>query len=126
MSWYQAVKDAVTAANKLQDADLIQRLATVQVECAALAEENARLREERNELRATLTARAEMVFDQNVYWWGRDKNREGPYCPKCWDGDGKTARLAARPDDHYWRCSVCELIVERPGAGPERQQTALT
>ena len=59
MSWYEAVKDAVTAANKLQDADLIQRLATVQVECAALAEENARLREERNELRATLTARAE-------------------------------------------------------------------
>ena len=118
MGWYEALKDVVTAAERLKDADLKQRAAAVQVECAALAEENARLREERNELREQLRLRAVMEYDENVYWMRDGDKRVGPYCPKCWDGDSKTARMEERSDDHYRRCRVCPTIVAKPGRDP--------
>jgi hypothetical protein len=51
MGWYEAIKDVVTVADRLRDAELKHRLAAVQVECAKLAEDNARLRQDVLELR---------------------------------------------------------------------------
>jgi predicted ATP-grasp superfamily ATP-dependent carboligase len=51
MGWYEAIKDAIVVADRLRDIELKQRLADVQVECAKLAEENAKLRQELLDLR---------------------------------------------------------------------------
>jgi cell division septum initiation protein DivIVA len=51
MGWYEALKDAVTVADRLKDSELEHRLAAVRVECAKLAEENAKLRQDLLELR---------------------------------------------------------------------------
>ena len=51
MGWYEALKDAVKAADQLRSAELKQKLAEVQVECAKLAEDNALLRQELIEMR---------------------------------------------------------------------------
>jgi hypothetical protein len=90
-------------------------------------EENARLTHEVVGLRdrvATLERekeqRAQMVFDKNVYWREGGTNRDGPYCPKCLDGNDKASRLADRSDDHWWRCPVCGLSIEKPGPAPFR------
>ena len=107
MGWYEAIKDALRAADQLKDAELTAKMATVQMECAALAEDNARLREECNELKNLLDTREVMKFDLNVYWIGEGDDRVGPFCPTCWHGDERTARMQDRPDDHYWRCQVC-------------------
>lgn len=88
MGWYEAVKDVLSVADRLRDAELRQ-LANVQVECANLAEENARLRQELMDLREKTRARQEMEFRDNVYWrLSEDARKEGPFCPKCLDGDG--------------------------------------
>ena len=122
MGWYEAVKDVIVVADRLRDSELKQKLATVQVECAKLAEENAQLRQERNELRDQLNARDEMVFGDNVYWREPPtgaREREGPFCPRCHDGSRRTARMVDDPEDDDWRCSVYDFAVQKPGKSTE-------
>jgi FtsZ-binding cell division protein ZapB len=116
MGWYEAIKDAISVADRLRDAELKQKLADIQMECAKLAEENARLRQERNELKKQIEAREHLEFRQNVYWrkTGEGKD-EGPFCPSCADGGRKIVRMEDRPDDRYWRCTVCQHCTEKPG-----------
>ena len=115
MGWYEAIKDAVTVADRLRDAELKHKLADVQVECAKLAEENARLRQDLTELRERTQTRDQMRHEHNVYWRESGEKREGPYCPKCLDGAEKAARMSERPDDSYWRCPVCNHAAAKPG-----------
>lgn len=127
MGWYEAVKDVVTVAERLKDAELKNRLADVQVECAKLAEENAQLRTELLDLRGQLQIRQEMHFHNNVYWrHGKDKSREGPYCPKCFDGSNKLARMAEPPGGNYWFCPVCSFLMDMPGGGTRVPGRAMT
>lgn len=119
MGWYEAFKDLLAVADRLRDAELKQKLADVQLEGAKLAEENARLRQELIELREQVRTRQEMQHQDNVYWRQSGQGRrEGPFCPKCLDGEGKAARMSDRPDDHWWRCPVCGCIIKKPGPGP--------
>jgi ribosomal protein L37AE/L43A len=122
MGWYEAIKDAATIADKLRSAELKQKLADIQVECANLAADNARLRQENLDLREQLQTRDHMEFRDNVYWRrGSGDMLEGPFCPKCRDGAKKSARMEDRPDDHFWRCRVCGTVVEKPGPDPNAQ-----
>jgi hypothetical protein len=101
----------------LQYADLEDKLVKVQAECAKLVKENSeRLRQQVDD-----PPPYEMRFRNNVYWRYLDEdglNIEGPFCPKCLDGDRKEIRLAQRSDDRFWRCPVCHTSVEKPGQRP--------
>lgn len=117
MGWYEAIKDVVTVADRLRDVELKQKLADVQVECAKLAEENSKIRQELIDLREQVNIRQEMEYQNDVYWRRVEKDRyAGPYCPKCLDGDKKAARMSNRPDDFFWRCPVCRYEIEKPGS----------
>src|SRR5687768_16683043 len=100
MSWYTAVKDALTVAGRLKGAELENKVIKVQGECSKLSEENAKLKQEITELKKQLRVRGEMKYIQNVYWKSSEDGSkdEGPFCPKCFDGDGRTARLAERAE----------------------------
>lgn len=67
----------------------------------------------------------EMKFQDNVYWKRSGDIKDGPYCPKCYDGDRKEVRLTEYVDDRFWRCPVCDTAVEKPGRGsrPTRADT---
>jgi hypothetical protein len=122
MGWYEAIKDALTVADRLRDAELKQKLADVQLECVKLAEDNARLRQESLDFREQLKTRQQMEFQRNVYWRRVENGKlEGPYCPKCLDGAKKSARMEDRPDDHFWRCPVCGTVIQKPGPDPYAQ-----
>lgn len=118
MSWYDAVKLANEAAEKLHDAELNRRIALVMTECAKLAEENARIREELLTLRETTRLRAQMVLKENVYWSHTESGEDGPYCPACWDGGNKPVRLLDE-DDYKLHCPVCKQSRWKPD-GRER------
>jgi hypothetical protein len=95
------------------------RLADVRMEGAKLAEENARLREELIALRQRAELRASMKYRDNVYWQEPEGGAvEGPFCPKCFDGSARAARMADRAQQEYWRCPVCDLIVDKPNRRP--------
>src|SRR6266571_3103207 len=113
MGWYEAIKDAVTVADKLRDADLKQKMAAVQVECAKLAEENARLRQENLQLHERIETRENMEYRDDVYWRRVSDLVEGPFCPRCFDKDQRQARMT-RSEGEFWRCTVCDLIIDKP------------
>jgi hypothetical protein len=89
------------------------------MEGAKLAQENAELREERNAFRDQLRVRDAMVFEHNVFWQGDGDSRVGPFCPKCWDGETRAARMEDRSNDHGWRCRVCDTATQKPGRDSE-------
>lgn len=112
MGWYDAVKDALVVADQLKNVEMKQKLAAVQIECANLAEENARLRQERNELQEKLRLREEMVWDEKMksyFRTGPSGDREGPFCPKCYGGSDKVIRMAKEHQD--FRCPVCRHLL---------------
>ena len=115
MGWYEAFKDMVTVADRLRDAELKQRLAAVQVEDAKLAEETAALRQELTDLRGWAQARKEMQYRDNVYWRSTGEGQtEGPFCPKCLDGNHRATRMSDYSDLHTWMCPVCECAIQKP------------
>ena len=86
---------------------------------AALIEANANIRIELADLRTKQREREQMQFESNVYWRVADAApREGPFCPKCLDGNHKSVRLMERNDDHCWRCNVCDTAIVKPGPSP--------
>ena len=125
MGVYEAVRDAISLAQKADNVDLLRKLLEVQAESLADREKIRSLSEENAELRAKLRQRDGMRFEHDVYWRQlQGEEREGPYCPKCMDGDGRTARLVDR--DAYWKCPVCAHRQLRPGHLPPSAFVALT
>lgn len=121
MGWYEAIKDAVGVADRLRDSELKSKLANVQLEGAKLAEDNARLRDSLRECHEQVQARYDFVYHDNVYWNHSDGS--GPFCPKCFDGSGTSARMTVERSDHCWRCHTCGHAVIKPKVG-ERQRVA--
>ncbi len=119
MGWYEAIKDVITVADKLKNAELKQKMADVQMECAKLAEDNARMRQELIEFREEATVKQEMLFQGDVYWRKQaEGGLDGPFCPSCFDGNGKVARMQGG-NTEYWYCPVCKHSVNKTG-GRER------
>jgi len=85
-----------------------------------LLEQNAHLRSELQSLKARIETRESMIFRDNAYWKKLGGGaEEGPFCPKCLDGqDQRSARMKVRTDDSVWRCPVCDCWVEKPGLHP--------
>ncbi len=104
----KAVKSSADAIDdaqiKLQIAELIGALADAKIEAAENAETIA-------ELTRQLKSKSELQFKGRVYWRDLgDNGKEGPFCPTCYDKDGKAIRLQPNSEDRYqddWRCHAC-------------------
>ena len=83
-------------------------------------EENARLTREMATLRGRIAdlesaelIRATMVFKNDTYWRPlSDGSEEGPFCPKCFDGEGKVSRMTDRHNG-FTCCVVCNHCAGR-------------
>lgn len=125
----KAIAGVAKAANNIQlynDIIALQGNVLEQInENATLVAENAELRQQLTELRERQRTRSAMRFEQNVYWQAMDgASRVGPFCPKCLDGGEKAVRMTDRVDDHWWRCPVCDVTVEKPGLDPRANAVA--
>ena len=113
MGWYEAVKDIATVVDKLNHAQLKQYLATVRMEGALLADENARLRQDVADLREQARILRSVVYRDNVYWHQDGAAAtEGPFCPTCLNGYDKVARMNDASD--RWTCHLCKYDVKKP------------
>ena len=72
-------------------------------EAEAVRAENSVLKEENRQLRDQVKFRQMSFRADGMYWDGND----GPFCPKCADGDGKRARVAQNTANGFWVCNVC-------------------
>ena len=89
---------------KLQMAELISALADAKIEAAENAEKIAALE-------SRINAKSQFEFDGKKYFKIlEDNEREGPYCPTCFDSQEKQIRLQYYPGSYTgdWHCQVCK------------------
>lgn len=122
MDLLDAINRALYAVENLKTAEAKQAMATVRMEGAKLAEENAVLRAEIKSLNEAVRLESVMELRHDVYWEQTATEEKGPYCPACWDGQRKPVRLLEL-DENRWICSVCNKTRFKPG-GRERSSAA--
>ncbi len=95
------------AEAKLKLADLIAALADVKISLAdaqqLIADRDAVIRE----LEGKIRLGANMHWDGTKYWKHDNDLTDGPFCPACFDKDGKPIRLQDFGEGH-WYCAVCK------------------
>ncbi len=72
-------------------ADLTMELSELKLKVSALLEENDRLKRELQKKQSK-----NLQFKDFAYY---DAQNDGPYCPGCYDSNGKAVRLSATPKD---------------------------
>ena len=110
------VKDIYTLVKKLGNQELLEKMADLRDEIFELREENRNLKEK-------LAEREEynMFFERGVYWNVKDNQKEGPYCPTCWDDKKKAIRMhegfvgVVHPgaQNNTYLCHLCKTHVSK-------------
>jgi hypothetical protein len=73
--------------------ELQQTLLSLQAENAELSEANRDLKKKIQELIDLSALSEEFYFDRNAYYKGEGAKRDGPFCSRCFDAEGKAIRL---------------------------------
>jgi hypothetical protein len=106
-----SVSDVVELIKKGSTIEAQERIMDLRAAALDLQQENLSLREQVQALEAQLRLREDFQWDGVVYWAKeQDGKRDGPFCPRCKDGNSKLARLFKldRGQGRYlWACSVC-------------------
>ena len=55
-----------------------------------------------------LKAHNALEFDGDVYWSVDGESRDGPFCQRCYDVDGKLVRLHSLKYNYKWQCKACK------------------
>jgi len=95
------------AEQKLKLAELIEALADIKMETAEIKSTLLEKDEKILELEKKLNLKENLIYDRPCYWIKKEKNKDGPFCQKCYDLNKKLIRLK-KYDDEYWTCLVCE------------------
>ncbi len=126
MSIISNAKEIADVVKKLGNVDLYRRIVDLEGEIIELSADNHTLKERVADLEQTLKIRAQLKFEAGVYWMIDGQNKEGPYCQRCYDADGKLIHLHPRTADgydsnsnraipnaeHYFKCFQCKSIYD--------------
>ena len=98
----KASTDAIEDAElKLKIAELINALADAKVSATEDAERIS-------ELERIIDSRSEMTFTGTVYYrYTEEGERDGPWCPRCFDADNLEVRLQPSYNGN-WYCNNCK------------------
>ncbi len=67
------------------------------------------------ELEDKLALREQLVFERNMYWLKEGENPEGPYCPRCYDGEQALRRMVEFQGGTVYGCPACVFILSSDG-----------
>ncbi len=114
MSIVDQLKDVAELIRKMDNIELFQKILDLQTSAMALQEENRELKERVRQLEEKSRVQASLVYRNNLYW-KRDETgkEEGPYCPRCWEADGKLVHLRVNGDEGAF-CLNCKSGFDRP------------
>lgn len=121
----EALDLALGIAERLRDLDLKRAILDVQEELQRQREQNLDLRQENHvlrtrvtELESTARRESELTLIEGMYWRVRDSERDGPFCHKCHDRDGKLVRLPPPADyAHSGNGHICRVCEEFHATG---------
>ena len=117
MSIPETLKTVVELARAIDNTELHRELLSLQAETLELYERSAALEKENERLRRTLDLRELMQFDKNVYWLEEEGELEGPFCPRCCDGEYALRRMVHFEQQQAWACPTCQMMVSSRDGG---------
>lgn len=114
MEILENAKDIYNLIKKLDQQDLLEKMADLRDQILELREENQKLKEKILELE---TENKYVVLENGSYFKIREnEKKEGPFCSVCWEKDRKLISLKSHytlgssPDNIPLRCPVCKTI----------------
>lgn len=102
---------AIQESDNIEASQLVLELQSMTLD---LQEENFNLRRRIDELEQHINLVDDMVFDGKVYWRGEGDDRDGPFCQRCLDAEGRAIRLQFREqtdtgyDSRWYECHSCQ------------------
>lgn len=93
MSLYDAMKDAVSLAQKADNIELYRQLLDLSAQALELQAEVAHLKEENTALRQKLLKKDAIVRHKQPYITFAEDKLTLKYCAICWDSDEKTIQM---------------------------------
>jgi hypothetical protein len=112
MSIIDTAKDVYELAKRGATIELQERLMQLREQAIELQEEIFTLKTRNRKLEEALTIKEALTWDGSVYWRELpDGEKEGPYCQKCYDVDGKLVRL--HEGTEYWHCHACTMAFDK-------------
>jgi hypothetical protein len=118
------LKNVVRLVQASDNLDLVKETLALQSELMGAFETIRLLREENGALRSALDLRKEMKWNKplGVYFRALPSGDDGPYCPRCFDGAGKIARMAQDDREGTFDCTVCGHWAYMPGRRPPKPE----
>ncbi|MGI9285805.1 MAG: hypothetical protein ACR2P1_10485 [Pseudomonadales bacterium] len=99
--------DLTKKGSQMEAQAQIQKLQEQYLELHA---QNLELKQELLELQARQKEQDQMIFDEPFFYIEGGETRDGPFCPRCWQGQDKKCRVIATPGsyDGTHQCQVCD------------------
>jgi regulator of replication initiation timing len=102
MGILDTAKELFELVQKADNIDLYRQTTALQQDIMKLLDENRDLRDEVRILRQQASIAESLEFSENAYYRRTESGREGPFCPTCWDREGKLVRLLRDSDAGLW------------------------
>ncbi len=112
MSIFDALK---STAKVLQEAGKIEQYQQILDAMAKLLEMQNRITElesENKDLEEKLRIKQNLAYENNAYWINKEDQKDGPFCPRCWDKDKALIRVPTYPTDIWSICPECKNPVQ--------------
>ncbi len=113
MGWYEAVKDAISVAQKADNLDLMRQLLEVQKEIQDMSNEMSILKSDNRELRKKLNTKESVKYDRTLnLYYSEGEDGKIDYCPVCWSRDSILAPVIKwEYEQHY--CHTCKSFINK-------------
>ncbi len=106
MSIISDAKELADLIQKLGNVELYRKIVELEGQIIDLTRQNHGLSEQVRELQQQLTIKGQIRYEKQVYWLEDGASKDGPYCQRCYDVQGKLVRL--QPWEGAWTCYDCK------------------
>lgn len=120
MGLYDAMKDAVSLAQKADNIELYRQLLDLSAQALELQAEVTRLREENAELKRVHDLESDIEYYVDAFVTRKSDAKPIKYCAACWVGKKKLVPLQDIKWDNY-ECPLCKARVVDKSHWTERQ-----
>lgn len=114
MGFYEAMKDAVSLAQKADNIELYRQLLDLSAQALDLQAEVAKLREENAELKKAQNLDADIEYHLDPYITRKSDKKLIKYCAACWADKKKLVPVQIWGGGEY-RCPLCQVHIFSEG-----------
>ena len=107
---YSEILELIKKGSNLEAQEKIMELREGALE---LQQENLRLQERINKLEEELNLKRVIQWEAPFYWKVIGGKKDGPFCQRCYDSDGKLIRVQ-KTGSGWWHCKSCKNTYPEP------------